>query len=161
MNLRKIDFEKEKYFTCGGREFEITDSLGFTRYKALQRMMVEWSYSATFQDIFNNLQKAIDAFNEHKYDKMVIVVHNVMNGITKIEEKDDLTWKICALFVNEKDEDLTVYNEAQMSSKIDCWGRELDVAPFFYLAASLVPGWMPAYELLIRDGSGKGNEMKS
>lgn len=159
MTLRKIDFEKEKYFDCGGKRFFVRDSMSFARYRELQKLMIEFGYSATFEDIFHNLEKALEAFNKHKYDEMVIVIHNIMNGITKIEIKDDPSWRLCALFIDEEGEDPTVYNEAAMKAKIDCWGGELSVDPFFYLAASLVPYWTNVYELHIR--SGLENQEKS
>ena len=150
--LRKIDFEKEKYFECGGKKYFVTDSLSFVRYRELQRLSLEFGYSATFVDIFNNLKGAIDSFNKHKYDEMVVIIHNVLNGITKIETKDDPALRVCALFILEEDEDPTVYNEGQAQAKIAAWGRELEVNPFFYLAASLVDGWMPAYEVSLKTG---------
>jgi hypothetical protein len=150
--MRKLDFSVEMYFECGGKKFFVTDSLSFNRYREMQKLMIEFGYSATFKDIFDNLKLSIDAFNKHKYDEMVIIVHNVLNGITKIETKDDPAIRLCALFINEEGEDATTYSEGQMKSKIDCWTKELDIAPFFYLAASLVAHWMPAYELTIQNG---------
>jgi hypothetical protein len=58
---------------------------------------------------------------------------------------------LCALFISETGEDVTVFDEAKMKDKIECWSKELDVSPFFHLAASLVDGWMPAYNITIRN----------
>jgi len=150
--LRKLDFNIDKNFECDGRKFEVTDSLSFTRYKELQKISLEFGFSATFEDIFNKLKLAVDFYNQHKYFDMSIVIYKIQEGIKTIEDKDDPSLRLCALFINETDEDPTKYNEAMMKSKIDCWGKELDITSFFYLAASLVPGWMPAYRLLIQDG---------
>jgi len=151
--LKTIDFNKEKYFECQGKKYYVTDTLSFGRYKELQKLSLEFGYSATFTDIFNNLKRSLDSFNSHKYDEMVVIIHNIMNGITKIETKDDPALRICALFILEEGEDPTTYNEGHASSKIAAWGKEYEVSPFFYLAASLVENWMPAYEMQIRDGS--------
>jgi hypothetical protein len=62
------------------------------------------------------------------------------------------------LFINEKDEDTTVVDEKKMKEKIDCWSKELEVSPFFHLAASLVDGWMPAYRLITRNTLKKESE---
>jgi hypothetical protein len=150
--LRKIDFSTEKYFECGGKKFFVKDSLSFARYRELQKINIEFGYSATFQDIFNSLNKALESFNKHKYDEMCVVIHNVMNGITKLETKDDPALRICALFIDEDGEDPTEYNEAKMKEKIDCWGRGLNIDSFFYFAAALVPYWTNVYELHIRSG---------
>ncbi len=56
------------------------------------------------------------------------------------------------MFINEEGEDPTVFDEAKMRDKIDCWEKELDCLPFFQLAASLTPGWTNAYRIIIPDG---------
>jgi len=149
--LRIINFD-EKVFECGGRKFFKKESLSFNRYRQLQFIMLEFGYSATFQEIFEHLKLAWDDLNKLKLAEASVRIHNIMNGITKLEDKDDPALRICALFLDEESEDPAKYDEATMRDKIKCWSEELDVKPFFYLAASLVPGWMPAYELVIRDG---------
>lgn len=150
--LRKIDFEREKYFDCDGKKYFVKDSLSFNRYRELQRITLEFGYSATFEDIFANLSKAIESYNKHDYFNMSIVLYKIQEGIKNLEQKDDPALRLCALFIDEENEDPTVYNEAMMKAKIDCWAKELEVGPFFYLATSLVPSWMPVYQLLIRPG---------
>jgi hypothetical protein len=46
-----------------------------------------------------------------------------------------------------------------MKEKIDCWGRELAVTPFFQFAARQVPHWINAYKKVSLDGS-KGEPEK-
>ena len=149
--MRKLDFEKERYFECGGRHFEVTESLSFVRYRESQKIMLEFGFSSSFQDVYNNLMAAVDYFNKMKYYEMSIVLYKTLEGIKIITDKDNPSLRLCALFINEKDEDPTKFSEAMMKSKIDCWAEELEVGPFFYLAASLVLGWAPAYELHIRN----------
>lgn len=150
--LRVIDFSKEKYFECDGKKFEVQESLSFVRYKELQKIMIEFGFSATFEDIFKNLTTAVESYNKHDYFNMSIILYKIQEGIKKLEEKDDPALRLCALFINEPDEDVTKYSEAMMKAKIDSWGKEIEVNGFFYLAASLVPGWMPLYQLTIRAG---------
>lgn len=156
--LRKIDFEKEKYFECDGKKFFVKESLSFNRYKELQKITLEFGFSATFEDIFNNLKAAVDSYNKHDYFNMSIVLYKIQKGIKNLEDKDDPAFRLCALFIDEENEDPTVYNAAMMKAKIDCWAKELEVSPFFYLATSLVPSWMPAYLLTIPSGLTKKDE---
>jgi len=158
--MREIDFSKENYFECDGRKFFKTDSLSFARYRELQKIMIEFGFSATFEDIFNNLKTAVEYYNKHQYFDMSIVLYKIQEGIKNIETKDDAALRLCALFINEEGEDETKYNEGMMKAKIDCWAKELAVSPFFYLASSLIPGWMPAYQLVIHGGSEKEAEVK-
>jgi hypothetical protein len=150
-SLRKIDFEKEDSFTCAGRTF-YKSPLGFTRYKEAQKIMLELGFSATFVDIYNNTKKAIDAYNKHDYFNMSIIIYKIQEGIKNLDEKDHPGIRLCALILNEENEDSTKYNEAEMKSKIDCWASELEVFPFVNLALNIIPEWMNAYQSVIHVG---------
>ncbi|HBR22854.1 MAG TPA: hypothetical protein DD713_09980 [Nitrospiraceae bacterium] len=152
MKIRKIDFSKEKNFECGDRKFHIDESLSFARYRELQKISLEFGFAATFEDIFKNLTKAIESYNKHDYFDMSITIYKIQEGIKTLDTKDDPALRICALFINEDGEDVVSYSESVIKSKIDCWGGELDISPFFYLAANLVPHWTHVFELHIRDG---------
>jgi hypothetical protein len=157
MELRVIDFEK-KHFECQGRKFYLKESLSFNRYRELQKLILEFGYSATFIDIFKNLRIAWDHMNALKLGEASVVIHNIMVGVKSLEEKYDSAFRICALFIDEEGEDVTLYDEAMMREKIDCWGKELDVTPFFQLASRLVPFWINAYKIVSKDGSVRGEK---
>jgi len=152
MELRRINFEK-KHFECQKRKFYVRDSIGFDRYRELQKIIIEFGYSATFIDLFKNINKAWDYMNALKLGEAAVELHNIMVGIKSLEVKYDPAFRICALFIDEEGEDPTVYDEAKMREKIDCWSKELDISPFFQLAANLVPSWINAYKIVSRDGS--------
>lgn len=160
-SLRKIDFSKEKNFTCGGKEFRIIEDPGINRYRLMQKIMLEFGFSATFEDIFKNLGTAVEFYNKHDYFSMSIVLYKMQEAIKNLDEKDDPSLRICALFIIEKDEDLTICDEAFLRTKIDCWSKELEVSPFFYLAASLTPYWIHAYDSIIQSGLSQPKENKS
>jgi len=146
-NLRVIDFS-QKHFECGGRKFYVKDDLSFARYRELQKINLEFGFSATFHDIFKHIREAWDLLNTTKLGEAAVVLHNIMYGVVSLEDKDDPALRLCALFIDEEGEDVTVYDEGLMREKIECWSKELSVSPFFQLAVSLVHGWMPAYKLL-------------
>jgi hypothetical protein len=151
MELRTIDLSK-KYFECDGRKFYVKESLSFARYREMQKINLEFGYSATFHDVFKNIKAAWDFLNQTKLGEAAVVLHNVMYGVVSLEEKDDAALRLCALFIDEEGEDPTVYDEGKMREKIECWGKELDTLPFFQLASNLVPNWMPVYNLVLNDG---------
>jgi hypothetical protein len=147
MDLKLIDFTK-KQFTCDGRTFYVQDSLSFNRYRELQRISIEFGYSTTFIELFKDIQKCYDFVQTNKnWGDLAVSLYNILNGVATIGNKDAAALRLCALFINEADEDITVFDEVKIQDKIDCWARELDVSPFFHLAANLVEGWMPAYKL--------------
>lgn len=156
MELRTIDFST-KHFECQGRKFYVKDTLSFTRYRELQKINLEFGYSATFHDIFKNIKTAWDYLNQTKLGEAAVVLHNVMYGVVSLDDKDDAALRMCALFIDEEGEDPTVYDEGKMREKIECWGKELSVTPFFQLAANLVPNWISAYQTVSQNGL-KGTE---
>ena len=157
MELRVIDFAK-KNFECGGRKFYLRESLSFARYRELQKLNLEFGYSATFHDTFKNIRQAWDLLNSSKLGEAAVVLHNIMYGVVGLEDKDDPALRLCALFIDENGEDPTIYDEGKMREKIECWSKELDVSPFFLLANSLVPGWISAYKDVSQSGLKKAVE---
>jgi hypothetical protein len=157
MTLRTIDFSK-KYFECDGRKFYVRDTLSFNRYRELQKLILEFGYSATFVDIFKNLRTAWDHLNSLKLGDAAVTLHNIMYGIKNLDDKDDPALRLCALFIDEEGEDPTVYDEGKMREKIDCWSKELSVTPFFQLASRTVPYWTKAYNLVSQSGLKKEKE---
>lgn len=149
--LKNADFSK-KYILCQGRKFYLRDSLSFDRYRELQKLVLEFGYSASFVDIFKNLRKAWDHLNSQKLGEAAVIIHNVMYGVKTLDEKDDAALRMCALFLNEEGEDETTFDEGKMREKIDCWAKEYSVTPFFQLAASLVPSWINAYKIVSQSG---------
>lgn len=149
--LRTVDLSK-KYFECQGRKFYVKESLSFARYREMQKINLEFGYSASFHDLFKNIKTAWDYLNATKLGEAAVVLHNVMYGVVNLEDKDDPALRLCALFIDEEGEDPTIYDEAKMREKLDCWSKELDILPFFQQAANLVPSWIPNYKLVLNDG---------
>jgi len=144
--IKTLDFTSKK-FTCDGRTFYVQDSISFNRYRELQRISIEFGFSRTFIELFKALNKAEDYLNKVQLVDAAVELRNAKLGVASLESKDDPSLRLCALFINEADEDETVFDEVKLKDKIDCWAKELDVTPFFHLAANLVHGWMPAYKL--------------
>jgi hypothetical protein len=155
--LKTIDFSK-KHFECGGRKFFVRDSLSFARYRELQKINLEFGFSASFQDIFKNLRIAWDNLNALKLGEAAVTIHNIMYGIVQLDDKDDPALRVCALFIDEEGEDDSQYDEGKMKEKIECWGKELEVLPFFHLASDLTTGWTDAYKVVILSGLPKVQE---
>lgn len=150
MALQQIDFT-QRHFECQGRKFILKESLSFVRYRELQKLNLEFGFSATFYDIFKNIETAWNLLNSVKLAEAAVVLHNIMHGVVSLDEKEDPALRLCALFIDEEGEDPTKYDEAKMKEKIDYW-KELDVSPFFQLAADLIPKWLQSYNLISQNG---------
>lgn len=150
-DLRVIDLDK-KTFECDGRKFFIKEVPSFERYREMQKICLEFGFSASFTDIYNNVRKAWDFLNNMKPAEAAIILHNIMYGVVALESKHDAAFRLCAIFINEEGEDQAVYDEGLMREKIDCWSKELSPLPFFHLASNLVENWMPIYNDFIQNG---------
>lgn len=159
--LRTLNFDKDKCFECDGKKFYVQDSISFVRYKELQKIILQFGYSATFVDIFKNLRIAWEHLNNLRLGEAAVILHNIMAGIIDLDDKNDPALRMCTLFINEENEDPTRYDEAIMQAKIDSWSKELDVTPFFLFAASLVPDWTNAYRVVSQIGSEKQQKQES
>ena len=159
--MKEVDFSR-KVFEYDGSKWYVEESISFARYQALEEIAIEFGYSATFADIFKNLRRLWDNQNQLKFAENSVLLHNMMNGIVNLEEKKpDAALRICALFINEEKEDRLEYNETKMRDKINRWGKECDVKPFFHLAGSVVNGWLPAYKIAINTFSQTGKNKES
>jgi hypothetical protein len=155
--LRTIDLN-EQFFICQSRKFFIQESLSFVRYRELQKLNLEFGFSSTFVDIFENVKKAMDLMNKVQFVDAAVTLHNILTGIKSYDDKNDVALRMCALFINEEGEDVTSFDEGKVKEKIECWSKELDVLPFFQLAANLVPGWISASEIISPDGTNQENQ---
>lgn len=160
MVLRVVDFSK-KHFECDKRKFFVRESLSFNRYRELQKIILEFGYNATFEEIFKNINAAWEHMNALRFGDAAVTLHNIMMGIKSLETKDAAAFRMCALFIDEEGEDPTVYDEGKMREKIDCWSKELSVTPFFQEASRLVPSWINAYRIVSQNGSQKEDEKKA
>lgn len=145
--LRKLE-PGTQYFECGGKKYYIVDKMSFIKFEKLSEWSLEFGFSATFKDIFTHLKRLYELLNQTKFADAAIICHNIMSGIVNLEQKDNVAFRICALFILEEGENEVEFNEAKITEKIDCWSKELDSAFFLNFAASLVPKWIAAYRLV-------------
>lgn len=135
-------------FECGGKKYIIHKTLSFNRFEKLREFSLEFGFSANLTDVMKGLRKAWDYINASKFAETSVQLHNLMTGIVNLEQKDDVSLRIAALFINEENEDTTIYDEVKIKEKITIWAKELDVAFFFTFAISIVPSFVPCYKIV-------------
>lgn len=140
-------------FECQGRKFKIDKTLSFNRFEKLKEFSLEFGYSADIKTIMMGLRKAWDFVNASKFADTAVQLHNLMTSVVNLEQKNDVSFRIAALFINEEDEDTTEYNEALIKEKISLWGKEYDSSFFFLFATALVPTFIPVYKFVTREFS--------
>lgn len=140
-------------FKANGKEYTIRTSLTITRFEEFEKLQVYVGYGVDFLNMFGNIKKAYSYMNNSKVADASVVLYNIMNGIKdQLEERENEVLMLCSLFITLPDEDLTVYDEELLKSKIDDWKKEgISMESFFTLAFSLVNGFMPVYQEVSQD----------
>jgi len=150
MEIKTVDFS-QKEFMANGHKYIITDKISIRRYAEYQKLMPKLTYGLGFEEIFKSLKSAYNALNtkEGKVADAAVIIHNIMNGVSKVEEASRVhpALKMAALFINREGEDLKIYDEELIEKKIEDWTEEgYNVSDFFTLALSSINGFREIYK---------------
>jgi len=159
--LKKIDFEKGKIIGASKKEYFIESELSIVRFQEFEKLQSHVGFGVDFSGLVNKLKDAFEYLNKSKPADAAIVIHNAMNGIVqKLENRTHPIMEMCALFINEENEDRTEFNKDKIKQKIDDW-KEYSTNDFFQLAFNLVDNFIPIYEEISQSISQAKKEKKS
>lgn len=146
--LKRLDLSKPS-FTANGKEYFIENSFSIERYCEYQALEKELGFGLSFRGLYENLTKMYDLMNKVKFVEASVLLNDTISGIAKIEEREPTMLKLCALFINTKDEDRATINPDLMMEKMNDWKAEgIDVRDFFTLALNTMDGFIEAYKKL-------------
>lgn len=143
-SLKKLDLNK-KTFIANGRIYRIDSELSIKRFAEYQILEKEAGFGINFKTIFNSLKQIHKLMNEVKFVEASVKLDNLMRGVAKIDERKPTLLKMCALFINREDEDITEINNSLMEEKINDW-KEYDVNSFFQFALATIDGFIEVYK---------------
>lgn len=149
--LKTLD-PKQSVFTANGNEYTIEGGISFDRWKEYQKLQPQLALDITTEDIFLQIREAYSILNKPNpaiLDAGVILA-NLMKGVATISDKrHPVALRMCALFINRKDEDRKGINEDLINSKIEDWRAEgFDIGSFFQLALYSIPGFTRILNLI-------------
>jgi hypothetical protein len=148
--LKRIDFEAGT-FTANGVNYTIEGTLSIERYAELQIIEKELAYGFTVKSLFDKLKVCWDLLNKMKFAEMAINLNDMMRGVAKVQERQPIILKICALFMNAPDEDRRTITVDMINKKISDWKAEgIAMQDFFQAASSSVNGFSEIYETVTR-----------
>ena len=140
-------------FTANGREYAVATSLSIARYEEYELEGVAGGMARTFDQIhaqhvkqmalINRLARGQDALGE-----LAIITNDLITGGFLMEKREiHPALRMCALFINRKDENLAVITDAMIAEKVNDWRTEgISVSYFFAFAWHLIPGFITAYK---------------
>ena len=155
--LKRLDITKPT-FIANGTKYNIESGLSIERFCEYQILEKEAGFGITFKKVFENLQELHGLMNEVRFVEAAVLLHNLMSGVAKLEEKEPTLLKICALFINADGEDRTTINNDMVVKKIEDWKAEYDVRDFFTLALNTVDGFLEIYANATRSISGAAKQ---
>lgn len=159
VKLKKLNPEARS-FEAGGKEYFIETQLSISRFHQYQIYEKEAGFGMSFKDMFSNLIKMREELNKVKFVDCAVRLDNLINGMAKLEEKEHTLLKMCALFMNTKDEDRGDINDDMITAKIDNWKNEYEVNGFFTLALNTVNGFFTIYKEMHQSISAALGEQK-
>ena len=148
MELKTLDINT-KEFTANGNKYVLSDKISIRRYAEYQKLLPKLTYGLGFDEIFKALKNAFAHLNNQKFADSAIIIHNIMNGVSKVEESSRIhpALLMAAMFINREDEDIRYYDEKLMLDKIEDWTAEgFNVSDFFTLALNSINGFREAYQ---------------
>lgn len=143
MEIKTID-SKTKSFVANGKTYTVSDKISVDRFKQYEKLVPLLTFGLGFEQIFSNLKTAYEALNKQKNADAAVIIHNVMNGISSVEDSKRAhpALLMASLVINREDEDAREYNEEIALDKISDWQKEgLDMMGFFDLSLSSIQGF--------------------
>jgi hypothetical protein len=148
--LKRIDLNTG-IFEANGTRYTIEGALTIERYAELQVLEKELGYGLTFKAMFDKLHQAFNLLNKQKPADAAVLLNDMIRGMVKIQEREPVVLKICALFMNTADEDRSSFSQDMYNRKIADWKAEkLDMRDFFTVASNSVNGYIEIYRTVSR-----------
>jgi hypothetical protein len=159
--LKEIDFTKD-VIPANGKEYRILPELPISRFKELDKMEVEFFYGVDMQTMFNKIKAAYNDLNSRdiKIADASVKLHNLMIGVAeKVDNRTHIVMRICSLFLVTEDEDINQWSEELAAKKEKDWQAEgYKMSSFFSLVASFLPGFLSAYDSVLKGTLDKVNK---
>lgn len=153
--LKRIDLQKG-IFEANGKTYHIEASLTIERYCEFQILEKELAFNLSFKGMFDSLNALWTEVNKMQFGDAAVRINNLLRGMARLEEREPVFLKICALYINTEDEDRSVINQDVITQKIQDWKAEgYDMQDFFMVASNSVSGFIDAYQRITRIISGQ------
>lgn len=135
MELKQLNIQ-EKSFKANGKTYFIeAGDISIDRWAKYEEFTLELEYGVSQVDMFQNWKKVTQLANELKFADIAVLANNMQNGIMGIFDRQIVALKLCALFINEQNENRGVITDDIINNKIEDWSKEgFAIGVFFQLA---------------------------
>lgn len=142
-----------KEFEADGITWYIEEQISYDRWIAFLKYNQELAFNMDLDSMWENLEASYNANNEQRYADSAVILRDIMQGVKNMSDKRiPAACKVCALFINEKDEDRRWINEDMIQKKINHWRNAgIEMGSFFQLALTISPAFLKIFKLLSPD----------
>lgn len=142
-----------KTFTANGVEYGVATSMSIRRWEEYEILQVEVGLARTYEQFSQQLSRLGGLINklarrEDALAEMMMIVNDLTTGSFLVTNREvHPALKMCALFINRKDENLADITDELIAEKVNDWRIEgISVNYFFGFAWHLIPGFVAAYK---------------
>lgn len=133
-------------FVANGTRYRVTGNVGLFRFLLLEQFGVEFTFTGGIPQIFKQAVATREAMQKVQWVDAALANEQILNGIARIDEKQNYALQVCSLFINREGEDLRKWSQELADDKISDWNDAgLDAGFFLIFAARSVPGFIAVY----------------
>lgn len=145
----------QKELLANGKKYLIEDRISQRRYPRYLEAQIRLGLGVSFQQTFDRLQDLYEAINQQRFADSAVITRDLMQGLAdEIDGREPAIIELCAMFINEENEDRRYITDAQIKQKAKDWELEgIEMESFFLLALSFIPGFVSAYKKFSQDYS--------
>ena len=139
----------DKRFEANGKTYIVSEKISINRYIEYQKTMPLLTFGTNFEEMFKQLKNAYNHLNKQNFADSAVIIHNMLTNVAKVEESSRIhpALKMAAMFINTKDEDVSVYDEELTKQKIEDWSKEgYSISDFFTLSLNSISGFRDAFQ---------------
>ncbi|GGH24648.1 hypothetical protein FAZ19_16275 [Sphingobacterium alkalisoli] len=136
MKIKHINIEARQFKANGKTYFIEADDISIARWSKYEELSLELQYgTSSFSEMHQNWALVTKLANELQFADIAVLAHNMQTSVLNAIDRTPVQLKLCALFINEENEDRSEITDEGISRKIDGWRKEgLAIGDFFQLA---------------------------
>ena len=135
-------------FMANGKEYFIETKLSVNRWQKYQEFELEVGYGMSVAEMNKRLGEAVELLNKVRLVDAAVLLHSLATGITKIRQRAHPVFRLCALFMNTKDEDRTDITDELIMEKVNDWkAAGIDAGFFLAFAQTIMLGSIANLEI--------------
>jgi hypothetical protein len=149
----ELNVNEDRWLINGTHYFK-AKRIGTERYQLLERHEIQFGFGGAFKDVFDKIAEAYKLGNQRKDLDLGVVLHNILHGLTNVDNALTYAFEMCTVLLNYEGENLREFSDDIRQKKLrDFKEGGIDSRFFFHLAAVNTPGFLTAFKQISQNTS--------